>query len=142
MKYFLIAFLAAVVIATASYGEINAKLGLAGGAARLAVEATKQIRPDINSAVDIGYGYNADYSLISAGAAICKPMLDMEVGLGISYSSYSAAVKNIVLAGDVSKSGVGIRVFARKPLRNALFAEVGYDTRLGAMAEAGLLIKN
>lgn len=143
MKYLLIALLAAALFVPAACAEINAKVGLAGGSANIAAEFTRQLRPDITGALDLGYGYNSEYSLLSAGLSAGKILRDDILGgIALTYSSYSIAVQNIIGVNTVSdKSGIGGKVFLRKPLRNGVFGEIGYDTRMGLVAEVGMQVR-
>lgn len=141
MKYLGIAILTVFIVASASLAEINAKVGLAGGSARIDVEVAKVLKADISGSVDLGYGYNSEYGLISVGASIFKPFPMLVAGIGLTYSAYSTDVQNVLGPGNVTKSGVGFRIFGKKEIRNNVYAEVGYDTRMGAMAEVGMTVR-
>jgi len=143
MKYLLIALLAAVLITSASYGEINAKLGLAGGGAQLALEGVRALRPDISASLTAGYAYNSEYGLVSAALAIAKKIRpDLDIGIGLTYSSYSVAVQNLIGVSSINdKSGAGGKLFLKKQIRSNLFVEAGYDTRMGLLAEIGLELR-
>ncbi|HTY13087.1 MAG TPA: hypothetical protein VMD02_02745, partial [Candidatus Omnitrophota bacterium] len=63
------------------------------------------------------------------------------LGAEASYSSYSSSVRLGLPAVDITdKSGVGGGLFAGMT-RDKMYLEAGYDTRMGAMAEAGYIVR-
>ncbi len=143
MKYVLAALLAVVLIASASSADINAKLGLAGGSARIVLEGTRQVKTDLVGSGALGYGYNSEYSLLSLELGIAKQLADnLDIGLAATYSSYSTAVSNILGAGTITdKSGIGGMLFVKKMVRDDLSLTLGYDTRMGLVVELGKLFR-
>lgn len=144
MKYVLAALLAVVLVASVSSAEINAKLGLAGGSARLALEATRQVKTDLVGSLALGYGYNSEYSLVSLELGIAKQLANkLEVGLAATYSSYSTAVSNILGTGTITdKSGIGGKLSIKKMVRDNCYLALGYDTRMGLIVEVSKMIRN
>ncbi len=131
-----------MVLASGSFAAISVKGGLAGGAARVALAADlKQINDKFGISGDIGYGFG-QYTLVTAGlSGTYKIKDDMYAGLAVEYSSYSTAVTlGFPSINITDKSGVGFGVFAGMT-RDKMYVQAGYDTRLGAIAEAGYVIR-
>ncbi len=139
---FSIAFFLVLVLTSASLAAVSAKAGLAGGAFRIAGAIDRQMNDKISLSGEIGYGIGNGYSVITGGASgIVKLREDIYAGVGLNYSSYSSAVKLGFPSVDITeKSGVGGGIFAGLT-RDKLYGQVGYDTRLGAVAEAGYVVR-
>ncbi|MFA4905499.1 MAG: hypothetical protein WC645_03245 [Candidatus Margulisiibacteriota bacterium] len=132
-----------VAFSTASFAAVSVKGGLAGGAGRLAIATDlRQINPDLGLSGELGYGIGNSYSVLTAGLGIVKNIRDnLAVGLEVTYSSYSEKVRLSLPTIDINeKSGVGGELFV-KMTRDKMYGIIGYDTRLGAIAEAGLIVR-
>jgi hypothetical protein len=116
---------------------ISAKVGLAGGALRVSAVVEKPCRNFLVN-YELGYGFGNQYTLMSAGIA-AKSFIkaDTYVGLGLTYSSYSDLVTLSVAGNLADKAGFGLGAFVGKNIRESMYAQLGYDTRLGLVAEIG-----
>ena len=118
------------------------KGGLAGGAFRIAGTIDRKIGENCSVGGEIGYGVGNGYNVYSLGIS-CQHNFksNVYVGLEASYSGYSNAITlgipstNITDLNDV---GVGLFVGMK---RDRTYGQIGYDTRLGAIAEAGYLVR-
>lgn len=131
-----------VVLVVPSFAAISAKGGLAGGAFRIAAVMDKPVRDNVDVLGELGYGFGSGYSLLTVGVSGKTYVRNnLYLGAGVNYSSYTEPVK-LSIGGDITdKSGVGFGVFAGMNVREGIYAQVGYDTRLGGIAEAGYTIK-
>jgi hypothetical protein len=131
-----------LVLSFPSFGAVIAKAGLAGGAFRIAGEIDRQLNDKISLIGEVGYGIGNQYSLLTAGTSgIFNIKENFYAGVGVNYSSYSNTVRLGLPAIDITeKSGVGAGVFAGLK-RDKMYGQIGYDTRLGAVAEAGYIVR-
>ncbi|MBI5698879.1 hypothetical protein HZC35_01030 [Candidatus Saganbacteria bacterium] len=142
-KVLTLTILLIVALSTASFAAISVKGGLAGGGIRLALAADlRQIKPDLGLSGELGYSIGNSYSILTAGLGIAKSIRDnLAVGLLVTYSSYTEKVRLSLPAIDINeKSGVGGELFV-KMTRDKMYGIIGYDTRLGVVAEAGLVVR-
>jgi len=130
------------LLVSPSLAAISAKAGLAGGAFRVAGAVDRQINDKLSLVGEAGYGIGNQYSLLAAGVSgIFNVRENIYAGAGVNYSSYSDTVRLGLPAVDITeKSGVGAGVFAGFK-RDKMYGQVGYDTRLGAVAEAGYVVR-
>ena len=91
---------------------------------------------------EIGYAIGNSYSILTAGVGAVMALREgLAVGLEVTYSSYSEKVKLSLPTIDITeKSGVGGELFV-KMTRDKLYGQLGYDTRLGGVAEVGLVVR-
>jgi opacity protein-like surface antigen len=121
---------------------ISVKAGLAGGAGRLGVVLDRQVNAKTAFVGEIGYAVGNAYSILTAGVGGVMTLREnLAVGLEVTYSSYSEKVKLSLPTMDITeKSGVGGELFV-KLTRDKLYGQLGYDTRLGGVAEVGLVVR-
>lgn len=121
---------------------ISVKAGLAGGAGRLGLVVDRQIKERTALTGELGYAIGNSYSILTAGLGVTKEIRDnLAVGLEVTYSSYSEKVKLSLPTLDINdKSGIGGELFV-KMTRDKLYGLIGYDTRLGGVAEVGLVVR-
>jgi hypothetical protein len=138
----LISLLLVVVLVCPALAAISVKGGLAGGTFRIAGVMDRQVRDNIDIVGDLGYGFGNSYSVISLGAAaIMLVRNNIYAGLGLNYSVYSDPV-DLPVGGRISeKSGLGLGLFLGLNLREGMFLQAGYDTRLGGIVEGGYQIR-
>jgi len=132
-----------VLLATQSWAGLAVKGGLAGGAGRVSgVLDIRQINNKLGLAGEAGYAIGNNYSILTAGLTGIYALRDnLSALIMLSYSAYSDYV-NLPLVGDLTqKTGVGAGIGLRMTLRENLYAQAGYDTRLGALAEAGYILR-
>lgn len=130
-------------LSATSFAAVSVKGGLAGGGGRIAVSSDlRQIRPDVGLSGELGYAIGNSYSILTAGVGVAKELRDnLAVGLLVTYSSYSEKVRLILPTIDITeKSGVGGELFV-KMTRDKMYGIIGYDARLGVIAEAGLVVR-
>lgn len=131
------------MLGTQVWAGLAVKGGLAGGAFRVSgVMDIRQLNDKMGLAGEAGYALGNNYSVLTAGFTGAYKLRDNLSGLlMLSYSAYSDTV-NLPLLGDVTqKAGVGAGIGLRMALRDNLYAQAGYDTRLGALAEAGYILR-
>ncbi len=131
-----------VSFAAASAMPIIVKAGLAGGAFRIAGVLEKPINDKMSLSGDVGYGIGNQYTVLTAGiAGKYNIKSNIYAGLNLEYSAYSDPVK-LTVGGEIKdKSALGFGVFLGMPVRESVFVQAGYDTRLGAVAEIGYTVK-
>ena len=131
-----------VALSVPSLAAVSLRGGLAGGAFRISAVMDRPIRDNISLAGELGYALGNGYTLATGGIDLQTTIKnDFYLGAEVSYSSYSSAVRLGLPAVDITdRSGVGVGVFAGMT-RDKMFGQVGYDTRLGAVAEAGYIIR-
>ena len=125
------------------FAAISAKAGLAGGTLRISAVLDRPLNDKTVVAGEVGYGFGNSYNIASV-AATGKYLIrdNLSVGASLGYSSYSTAAKNILGVGDASSGGgVGGGVFAEFKVREGMSGQVGYDSRLGIIAEASYSLK-
>jgi len=125
-----------------SFAAVSVKGGLAGGAFSLGATIDRPLRENMTLLGDLGYGFGNGYSLLTAAAGVQTKIRDnIYIGADVCYSSYSSAVRLGLPAVDITNlSGVGLGVYAGLT-RDKLYGQIGYDTRLGAVAEAGYVVR-
>lgn len=141
MKHLGVLFLV-LLLCSSVFASVAVKGGLAGGAFRLGAVLDRPVNDKVSLAGEAGYAVG-NYSVMTAGVS-AKYFLreNLSAGLGVNYSSYSTAVTNIAGVGNVaSGGGVGGEVFAELKLREGILGQLGYDSRLGAVAEISYQIK-
>ncbi|HTY12993.1 MAG TPA: hypothetical protein VMD02_02265 [Candidatus Omnitrophota bacterium] len=114
------------------------KGGLAGGAGLIAADYMMPIGP-IYLGGEAGYAIGNNFGIVDAGI---KGVMDFGgpfVGLEVSYGGYSKKVQDVPGLSGVIDSGVGVGLLAGTAL-GPLAVSVGYDTKLGARADAGYRI--
>jgi len=131
-----------LALSVPSFAAISVKGGLAGGAFRLGATLDRPLTNNLNLLGDLGYGFGNGYSLLTAAAGVQTKIKDnIYIGADVCYSSYSSAVRLGLPAVDITDlSGVGLGIFAGLT-RDKLYGQIGYDTRLGAIAEAGYVVR-
>ena len=141
MKWLLIVLIM-LALSVPSFAAISVKGGLAGGAFRLGATLDHPLTNNLNLLGDLGYGFGNGYSLLTAAAGVQTKIKDnIYIGADVCYSSYSSAVRLGLPAVDITDlSGVGLGIFAGLT-RDKLYGQIGYDTRLGAIAEAGYVVR-
>ena len=141
MKWLLIVLIM-LALSVPSFAAISVKGGLAGGAFRLGATLDRPLTNNLNLLGDLGYGFGNGYSLLTAAAGVQAKIRDnIYIGADVCYSSYSSAVRLGLPAVDITDlSGVGLGIFAGLT-RDKLYGQIGYDTRLGAIAEAGYVVR-
>ncbi len=142
MKKTSICLLLLVVLSCVSSAAISipissVKAGLAGGTLRLSAVIEKPFR-DFLVDYELGLGVGNQYSVLTGGiSGKCYIKPNMYAGLGINYSSYSDPV-SLSLGGNVSdRAGFGLGAFIGTNLKDNMYAQVGFETRLGGIAEIG-----
>jgi len=137
------AIILAAVLASASLAAVSAKAGLAGGSFRVAGVFDRQLNDKFGILGEVGYGINSgQYDVITAGASgVFKIRDPYYIGAGAIYSSYSAPASLAIPKVDITeKTGVGLGIFAGMT-RDKMYGQLGYDTRLGVIAEAGYTVR-
>jgi len=131
-----------LALAVPCFASISVKGGLAGGAFRLGATADRTLKDNLNLVGEVGYGFGSGYSLGSASVGLQSNIREnIYLGAEVCYSSYSSAVKLGLPAVDITElGGFGIGVYAGLK-RDKMYGQVGYDTRLGALAEAGYIVR-
>jgi hypothetical protein len=125
------------------FAAIYGKAGLAGGTLRVSAVLDRPLNDKTVIAGEAGYGFGNNYTIVSA-AATGKYLVRENLNLGaiISYSSYSTAASNILGVGSsASGGGMGGGVFAEFKLREGIYGQLGYDNRLGVIAEASYYLR-
>ncbi|KAF0134173.1 MAG: hypothetical protein FD145_816 [Candidatus Saganbacteria bacterium] len=142
MKKVVLILALVIISASSSFASISVRAGLSGGAFKVAGAADRQLNDRFNISGELGYGIGNQYSVLVGGGSIYTYLRDViYAGIGACYSSYSETVSLSFPTMDVTtKSGVGINAFLGMT-RDKLYGQVGYDTRLGAVAEAGYLVR-
>ena len=142
MKQLLVLSLIAI-LASSSMAAISGKAGLAGGGLQIGALTDKAINDKATMVGDIGYAFGSGYGVLSIGGSVKYAVKDnLNAGIGISYSSYSAGV-TISGPGNISSGGgVGIGIFADTKVRDNIIGQIGYDTRLGLIALLSTPIRN
>jgi hypothetical protein len=91
-------------------------------------------RGNLSIALDAGYGFGNEYSVVAAGISGMIPLRNFYAGLNIAYADYSEAVMNVAGVGDVDKgSSAGVGLFVGKSL-GILEVQAGYNSALGLIA--------
>jgi len=137
------AIILTVVMASASLAAVSVKAGLAGGSFRVAGVFDRQIKDRFSILGEVGYGINSgQYDVITAGVSgIYKIRDPYYIGAGAIYSSYSSPVTLSIPKVDIiEKTGIGLGVFGGMT-RDKMYGQLGYDTRLGMIAEAGYTVR-
>jgi hypothetical protein len=139
---FLTAFVLLLAMASVSFGACSVKGGLAGGALRVSGTCDRPFNDKWDIGCEAGYGLGNGYNIMSLGVSGTYALKEnLYAGVEASYSSYSSAVMLSLPSMQITeKSGVGMGAFIGMK-RDNKFAQVGYDTRLGAVAEAGMIVR-
>ncbi len=142
MRLIVLSLVLVFVFTCSSFAAVSAKGGLAGGAFRLSAAVDRPINDKVTLAGELGYGIGNNYSLVSAGVDVQTNIKNnIYIGAEVSYSSYSNPVTLGLPAVDINdKSGVGGGIYAGLT-RDKMYAQAGYDTRMGAIAEAGYILR-
>ncbi len=114
------------------------KGGLAGGAGLIAADFMMPVGP-MYLGGEAGYAVGNNFGIIDAGI---KGVFDFGgpfVGLEVSYGGYSKKVQDVPGLSGIIDSGVGVGLLAGTAM-GPLAVTVGYDTKLGARADAGYRI--
>lgn len=121
---------------------ISAKAGLAGGGLQIGAVVDKVLNEKATIAGDIGYAFGNNYTVASLGASIKTPVRNnINLGLGLSYSSFSTGVTLSGPGNIASGGGVGVNIFADTMIKDNIRGQVGYDTRQGLLALVSFVVK-
>jgi hypothetical protein len=143
MKQALLILLIISIFTAPAYCALSIKGGLAGGAFRVAgVADIRQVNNKLGLSGELGYAVGQSYSILAAGLLGTYLLRDnLSAILTLDYSSYSEMV-NLPLLGDIKeKSGIGAGIGIRMMLRKELYAQAALNSRLGAVAEAGYIVR-
>ena len=143
MRKIAIGFVLLVLLISPSLAAISAKAGLAGGAFRVAgVADIRQVNDKLGLSGELGYAVGQSYSILTAGLLGTYLLRENLAGLlTLDYTSYSEMV-NLPLLGDLKeKSGIGAGIGIRMMLRKEWYAQAALNSRLGAVAEAGYIVR-
>ena len=130
-------FVFVVSVSQACFAQgFQAGAGLGGGAAMLKAGYVFPARGNLSIALDAGYGFGNEYSVVAAGISGIIPLKNnFYGGLNVAYTDYSEAVTNIAGIGDVDKgSSAGVGLFVGKSLEK-FSVQAGYNSALGIVAE-------
>lgn len=111
------------------------KGGLAGGAGLVAAEYWMPMGP-VFLAGEAGYAMGNNFGLIDAAAKVIYSMGAPFVGLEVGYAGYSKDVTNVPGLSGTIKAGVGVGLIGGTTM-GPIQLGVGYNTALGARADAG-----
>ncbi|MDI6731853.1 MAG: hypothetical protein QME05_04665 [Candidatus Margulisbacteria bacterium] len=114
------------------------KGGFTGGGGELGLTLHKLVNDRLSINGDLGYIIGSGYSTAVIGASVVTPIRgNLGIGLMVNYSSFSQAVRISGIGDITSLSGVGFGALIEYDINNDWCAHVGYDTRLGLVAELG-----
>jgi hypothetical protein len=129
-------FIFVVSVSQACFAQgFHAGAGLGGGAAMIKAGYVFPPMRNISFALDAGYGFGNEYSVVAAGISGMIPLRNFYAGLNVAYADYSEAVTDIAGMGDVDKgSSAGVGLFVGKSL-GKLGVQAGYNSAMGIVAE-------
>jgi len=114
---------------------LGVKGGLAGGAGLIAADFMMPVGP-IYLGAEVGYAIGNNFGIIDAGVKGIYSLGNPFIGLEISYAGYSKDVTNVPGLSGTIKSGVGVGIIGGTTM-GPIQLGVGYNTALGARADAG-----
>jgi len=118
-----------------------AKAGVFGSAGRISLGYESILGEKMNLLIEAGYGFGNNYNLASWSNALIYQFSSLKdrwnpfVGLEVNYSDYSKKVIDVPGVSTINQGGgTGIGLLAGLSKSN-LFAQIGYDSRSGALVE-------
>lgn len=111
------------------------KGGLAGGAGLLAVDFLMPVGPAYLGG-EAGYAIGTNFGIVDAAVKVVYSFGAPFVGLEVGYAGYSKDVKEVPGLSGTVKAGVGVGLIAGTAF-GPIQVGVGYNTALGARADAG-----
>jgi len=111
------------------------KGGLAGGAGLIAADYIMPVGP-MYLGGEAGYSIGNNFGVIIAGVKGIFDFGGPYVGLEVSYGGYSKKVQDVPGLSGVIDAGVGVGLIGGMAM-GPFAVDAGYDTKLGARANAG-----
>jgi len=111
------------------------KGGLAGGAGLIALDFVMPVGP-VYLGGEAGYAIGNNFGVVDAAVKAVYAFGAPYVGLEVGYAGYSKDVKEVPGLSGTIKAGVGVGLIAGTAF-GPIQVGVGYNTALGARADAG-----
>lgn len=143
MRKVIVLVLLGLVLSSVSFASISVKGAYDGGAIGVIGVIDREIKSNITLAGELGYCLGNQYSVILAGIT-GKMMVKNNIytGLRVDYASYSDPV-SLPIGGNITeKTGIGATLLVGMNVKDNVYTQLGYGTRVGGVVEVGYIVKN